>query len=40
MGKLETDESYVPLSLTPGLFTFHDDMCTTEEDKLQHKKQE
>ncbi|NWX01105.1 FETA protein, partial [Caloenas nicobarica] len=40
MGKLETDESYVPLSLTPGLFTFHDDLCTTEEDKLQHKKQE
>ncbi|NXL58480.1 FETA protein, partial [Chordeiles acutipennis] len=40
MGKLEIDESYVPLSLTPGLFTFHEDLCTTEEDKLQHKKQE
>ncbi|KFZ60890.1 Alpha-fetoprotein, partial [Podiceps cristatus] len=40
MGKLEIDESYVPLSLTPGLFTFHEDLCMTEEDKLQHKKQE
>ncbi|NXV52045.1 FETA protein, partial [Uria aalge] len=40
MGKLEMDENYVPLSLTPGLFTFHEDLCTTEEEKLQHKKQE
>ncbi|KFW11187.1 Alpha-fetoprotein, partial [Eurypyga helias] len=40
MGKLEIDENYVPLSLTPGLFTFHEDLCTTEEEKLQHKKQE
>ncbi|NXN58277.1 FETA protein, partial [Rynchops niger] len=40
MGKLEVDENYVPLSLTPGLFTFHEDLCTTEEEKLQHKKQE
>ncbi|XP_074946059.1 alpha-fetoprotein-like [Phalacrocorax aristotelis] len=40
MGKLEIDENYVPLSLTPGLFTFHEDLCTTEEETLQHKKQE
>ncbi|NXS96147.1 FETA protein, partial [Jacana jacana] len=40
MGKLEMDENYVPLSLTPGLFPFHEDLCTTEEEKLQHKKQE
>ncbi|XP_042727630.1 alpha-fetoprotein [Lagopus leucura] len=40
MGKLEIDEHYVPLSLTPDLFTFHEDLCTTEEEKLQHKKQE
>ncbi|NXU57782.1 FETA protein, partial [Turnix velox] len=40
LGKLEMDETYVPLSLTPGLFTFHEDLCTTEEEKLQHKKQE
>ncbi|NWU65512.1 FETA protein, partial [Pterocles burchelli] len=40
IGKLEIDENYVPLALTPGLFTFHEDLCTTEEDKLQHKKQE
>ncbi|KAM6346070.1 LOW QUALITY PROTEIN: alpha-fetoprotein-like [Podargus strigoides] len=40
MGKLETDENYVPLSLTPGLFTFHEDLCMTEEEELQHKKQE
>ncbi|NXG61429.1 FETA protein, partial [Hemiprocne comata] len=40
MGKLETDENYVPLSLTPALFTFHEDLCTAEEEKLQHKKQE
>ncbi|NXG35259.1 FETA protein, partial [Dromaius novaehollandiae] len=40
MGKLEIDENYVPLPLTPGLFTFHEDLCTTEEEKLQHKKQE
>ncbi|NXW64769.1 FETA protein, partial [Eurystomus gularis] len=40
MGKLEVDESYVPLPLTPGLFTFHEDLCTTEEETLQHKKQE
>ncbi|XP_040438263.1 alpha-fetoprotein-like [Falco naumanni] len=40
MGKLEIDENYVPLSLTPDLFTFHEDLCTTEEEKLQHKKQE
>ncbi|KAF1633130.1 Alpha-fetoprotein, partial [Eudyptes filholi] len=40
MGKLEIDENYVPLSLTPGLFTFHEDLCTTEDEKLQHKKQE
>ncbi|NXI64847.1 FETA protein, partial [Anseranas semipalmata] len=40
LGKLEIDENYVPLSLTPGLFTFHEDLCTTEEEKLQHKKQE
>uniref|UniRef100_A0A669PX28 Albumin domain-containing protein n=1 Tax=Phasianus colchicus TaxID=9054 RepID=A0A669PX28_PHACC len=40
MGKLEIDENYVPLSLTPDLFTFHEDLCTTEEEKLQHKKQD
>ncbi|XP_065592858.1 alpha-fetoprotein-like [Cyrtonyx montezumae] len=40
MGKLEIDENYVPLSLTPDLFTFHEDLCTTEDEKLQHKKQE
>ncbi|NXI92304.1 FETA protein, partial [Psophia crepitans] len=40
MGKLEVDEHYVPLALTPGLFTFHEDLCTTEEEELQHKKQE
>ncbi|XP_074004005.1 alpha-fetoprotein-like [Numenius arquata] len=40
MGKLEMDETYVPLTLTPGLFPFHEDLCTTEEEKLQHKKQE
>ncbi|XP_071600293.1 alpha-fetoprotein-like isoform X2 [Heliangelus exortis] len=40
MGKLEIDETYVPLSLTPDLFTFHEDLCTAEEEKLQHKKQE
>ncbi|XP_057267614.1 alpha-fetoprotein-like [Pezoporus wallicus] len=40
IGKLEMDEHYMPLSLTPGLFTFHEDLCTTEEEKLQHKKQE
>ncbi|NXI38377.1 FETA protein, partial [Galbula dea] len=40
MGKLEIDETYVPLPLTPGLFPFHEDLCTTEEEKLQHKKQE
>ncbi|NXH21448.1 FETA protein, partial [Bucco capensis] len=40
MGKLDTDESYVPLPLTPGLFTFHEELCTTEEEKLQHMKQE
>nr|NP_001383504.1 alpha-fetoprotein [Gallus gallus] len=40
MGKLEIDENYVPLSLTPDLFTFHEDLCTTEEEKLQHRKQE
>ncbi|KFV20690.1 Alpha-fetoprotein, partial [Tauraco erythrolophus] len=40
MGKLELDENYVPLPLTPGLFTFREDLCTTEEEKLQHRKQE
>ncbi|NWH61742.1 FETA protein, partial [Geococcyx californianus] len=40
MGKLELDESYVPLPLTPGLFTFHEDLCTPEAEQLQHKKQE
>ncbi|NWW79453.1 FETA protein, partial [Climacteris rufus] len=40
IGKLETDETYVPLALTPGLFAFHGDLCTTEEEKLQHRKQE
>ncbi|NXX75497.1 FETA protein, partial [Urocolius indicus] len=40
IGKLEIDENYVPLPLTPGLFTFHEDLCTTEEEKLQQKKQE
>ncbi|XP_035751846.1 alpha-fetoprotein [Egretta garzetta] len=40
IGKLDIDENYVPLSLTPGLFTFHEELCTTEEEKLQHKKQE
>uniref|UniRef100_A0A8C6YYF6 Alpha-fetoprotein-like n=1 Tax=Nothoprocta perdicaria TaxID=30464 RepID=A0A8C6YYF6_NOTPE len=35
MGKLEMDENYVPLPLTPDLFTFHEDLCTTEEEKLQ-----
>ncbi|NXU94456.1 FETA protein, partial [Xiphorhynchus elegans] len=40
IGKLERDESYVPLALTPGLFAFHADLCTTEEQKLQRRKQE
>ncbi|KAM6261441.1 alpha-fetoprotein-like [Porphyrio hochstetteri] len=40
MGQLEVDEQYVPLALTPGLFSFHEDLCTTEEEELQHKKQE
>ncbi|NXX50002.1 FETA protein, partial [Tricholaema leucomelas] len=40
LGKLEMDESFVPLSLTPGLFTFHQDLCTSQEEKLQHRKQE
>ncbi|NWS72872.1 FETA protein, partial [Crotophaga sulcirostris] len=40
MGKLELDESYVPLPLTPGLFVFHEDLCTPEAEQLQHKKQE
>ncbi|XP_027486864.1 alpha-fetoprotein-like isoform X1 [Corapipo altera] len=40
IGKLEIDESYVPLALTPGLFAFHGDLCTSEEEKLQHRKQE
>ncbi|NXE01593.1 FETA protein, partial [Chaetorhynchus papuensis] len=40
IGKLEVDESYVPLALTPGLFAFHGDLCTMEEEKLQHRKQE
>ncbi|XP_068868430.1 alpha-fetoprotein-like isoform X2 [Aphelocoma coerulescens] len=40
IGKLEVDESYVPLALTPGLFAFHGDLCTTEEEKLQHRKQD
>ncbi|NWH16590.1 FETA protein, partial [Grus americana] len=40
LGKLEVDEHYVPLSLTPDLFTFREDLCTTEEETLQHKKQE
>ncbi|NXP16684.1 FETA protein, partial [Scytalopus superciliaris] len=40
IGKLETDETYVPLALTPGLFAFHGDLCTMEEEKLQHRKQE
>ncbi|NXG77673.1 FETA protein, partial [Baryphthengus martii] len=40
MGKLEIDETYVPLALTPGLFPFHRDLCTPEEEQLQHRKQE
>ncbi|NWR75359.1 FETA protein, partial [Centropus unirufus] len=40
IGKLELDESYVPLPLTPGRFAFHEDLCTPEEEELQHKKQE
>ncbi|NXP78851.1 FETA protein, partial [Ramphastos sulfuratus] len=40
LGKLEIDESFVPLPLTPGLFTFHEDLCTSQEEKLQHRKQE
>ncbi|KFP72900.1 Alpha-fetoprotein, partial [Acanthisitta chloris] len=40
IGKLEVDESYIPLALTPGLFSFHGDLCTMEEEKLQHRKQE
>ncbi|NXP53979.1 FETA protein, partial [Heliornis fulica] len=40
MGQLDVDEHYVPPSLTPGLFSFHEDLCTTEEEELQHKKQE
>uniref|UniRef100_A0A8C8AVN2 Albumin domain-containing protein n=1 Tax=Otus sunia TaxID=257818 RepID=A0A8C8AVN2_9STRI len=35
MGKLEIDENYVPLSLTPGLFTFHEELCTIEEEKVE-----
>ncbi|NWR55118.1 FETA protein, partial [Bucorvus abyssinicus] len=40
MGKLEMDEHYTPLPLTAGLFTFHAELCTPEEEVLQHKKQE
>ncbi|NXG17837.1 FETA protein, partial [Grallaria varia] len=40
IGKLETDDTYVPLALTPGLFAFHGDLCTMEGEKLQRRKQE
>ncbi|NXK87803.1 FETA protein, partial [Formicarius rufipectus] len=40
IGKLELDDTYVPLALTPGLFAFHGDLCTNEGEKLQHRKQE
>ncbi|XP_068021861.1 alpha-fetoprotein-like [Melanerpes formicivorus] len=40
LGKLEIDESFVPLALTPGLFTFPEDLCTSQEEKLQQRKQE
>ncbi|NXS63096.1 FETA protein, partial [Brachypteracias leptosomus] len=40
MGRLELDETFVPLPLTPGLFTFHQDLCTSQGEKLQLKKQE
>nr|XP_023964221.1 alpha-fetoprotein [Chrysemys picta bellii] len=38
--KLEIDEKYVPIPLTPDLFTFHEDLCATQETVLQKKKQE
>uniref|UniRef100_A0A452I9H9 Albumin domain-containing protein n=1 Tax=Gopherus agassizii TaxID=38772 RepID=A0A452I9H9_9SAUR len=37
---LGIDEKYVPIPLTPDLFTFHEDLCATEEAGLQKKKQE
>uniref|UniRef100_A0A8C4VWF7 Albumin domain-containing protein n=1 Tax=Gopherus evgoodei TaxID=1825980 RepID=A0A8C4VWF7_9SAUR len=37
---LGIDEKYVPVPLTPDLFTFHEDLCATEEAGLQKKKQE
>ncbi|XP_067413098.1 alpha-fetoprotein-like [Emydura macquarii macquarii] len=37
---LGLDEKYVPIPLTPGLFSFHEDLCATEEKELQRKKQE
>uniref|UniRef100_A0A452I9H3 Albumin domain-containing protein n=1 Tax=Gopherus agassizii TaxID=38772 RepID=A0A452I9H3_9SAUR len=35
---LGIDEKYVPIPLTPDLFTFHEDLCATEEAGLQKKK--
>ncbi|XP_074848146.1 albumin-like [Carettochelys insculpta] len=40
MSELGLDEKYVPVPLTPGLFTFHEDLCSDQEKMLQHKKQE
>ncbi|XP_014372999.1 alpha-fetoprotein-like [Alligator sinensis] len=36
---LDVDEKYIPIPLTPSLFTFDEGLCTTEENKLQEKKQ-
>ncbi|XP_039701362.1 afamin [Pteropus medius] len=35
---LEADESYVPLSASQGLFTFHTDLCQAHNEELQRKK--
>lgn len=35
---LEADETYVPLSASQGLFTFHIDLCQAHNEELQRKK--
>uniref|UniRef100_A0A8C3SVR9 Albumin n=1 Tax=Chelydra serpentina TaxID=8475 RepID=A0A8C3SVR9_CHESE len=40
ISNLGIDEKYVPIPLTPDLFTFHEDLCATQEEELQKKKQE
>ncbi|CAM5139079.1 unnamed protein product [Natator depressus] len=40
ISNLGIDEKYVPIPLTPDLFTFHEDLCATQETELQKKKQE